>query len=93
MLKQAFSNDIYIEKQTHEIMQRIKRFDGKLYLDAELTEQAPAAAVAEAFDKNVLVVKVGDVSFKPVKFDTDTVTVVDVSSGTVTAVEFEALAE
>ncbi|MBP1553157.1 MAG: DUF1846 domain-containing protein [Oscillospiraceae bacterium] len=33
MLKQAFSNDIYIEKQTHEIMQRIKRFDGKLYLE------------------------------------------------------------
>lgn len=70
-----------------------KAADGKLYLDAELTEQAPAAAVAEAFDKNVLVVKVGDVSFKPVKFDTDTVTVVDVSSGTVTAVEFEALGE
>ena len=33
MLKQAFSNDIYIEKQSHEIMERIKRFDGKLYLE------------------------------------------------------------
>ncbi|MBR5252114.1 MAG: DUF1846 domain-containing protein [Oscillospiraceae bacterium] len=33
MIKQAFSNDVYIEKQTHEIMQRIKRFDGKLYLE------------------------------------------------------------
>lgn len=70
-----------------------KTDNGKLYLDADFTEQAPAAAVAEAFDKNVLVVKVGDASFKPVKFDTDTVTVIDVSSGIVTAVEFEALAE
>ena len=33
MLKQAFDNDIYIEKQTHEIKQRINRFDGKLYLE------------------------------------------------------------
>ena len=33
MLKQAFSNDIYIEKQTKEIKERIKRFDGKLYLE------------------------------------------------------------
>lgn len=70
-----------------------KTADGKLYLDADLTEQAPAAAVAEAFNKNVLVVKVGDASFKPVKFDDDTVTVIDVSSGTVTAVAFEAFTE
>ena len=33
MLKKAFSNDIYIEKQSHEIKERIKRFDGKLYLE------------------------------------------------------------
>ncbi|MBQ7816933.1 MAG: DUF1846 domain-containing protein [Oscillospiraceae bacterium] len=33
MLKQAFSNDIYIEKQTKEIKERIKCFDGKLYLE------------------------------------------------------------
>ncbi|MBP1572169.1 MAG: DUF1846 family protein, partial [Oscillospiraceae bacterium] len=33
MLKQAFSNDIYIEKQSHEIKERIRRFDGKLYLE------------------------------------------------------------
>ena len=33
MLKPAFSNDIYIEKQSHEIKERIKRFDGKLYLE------------------------------------------------------------
>ena len=33
MFKQAFDNDIYIEKQTHEIKQRINRFDGKLYLE------------------------------------------------------------
>jgi len=33
MLKQAFSNDIYIEKQSKEIKERIKRFDGKLYLE------------------------------------------------------------
>ena len=33
MLKTAFSNDIYIEKQTKEIKERINRFDGKLYLE------------------------------------------------------------
>lgn len=33
MLKTAFSNDIYIEKQSHEIKERINRFDGKLYLE------------------------------------------------------------
>ena len=33
MLKKAFSNEIYIEKQSHEIKERIKRFDGKLYLE------------------------------------------------------------
>lgn len=70
-----------------------KTEDAKLYLDSDFTKQASAAEVAEAFDKNVLVVKVGDASFKPVKFDTDTVTVIDVSSGVVTAVEFKAMAE
>ena len=33
MLKTAFSNDIYIEKQSKEIKERINRFDGKLYLE------------------------------------------------------------
>ena len=33
MFVQGFSNDLYVEKQAHEIKERIKRFDGKLYLE------------------------------------------------------------
>ncbi len=33
MLKQAFSNDMYIAKQTEKIKERIQRFNGKLYLE------------------------------------------------------------
>lgn len=33
MFKKGFSNELYVEKQAHEIKERIKRFDGKLYLE------------------------------------------------------------
>lgn len=33
MFKKGFSNELYVEKQAHEIKERIKKFDGKLYLE------------------------------------------------------------
>lgn len=66
--------------------------DSKLYVDAEHTEQVKQEVIEDAFDKGVLMVKVGTASFRPVKVAANKVTVVDLSSGSVTATEFSAKA-
>ena len=52
MFKKAFSNEIYIEKQSHEIKERIKRFDGKLYLEfgGKLFDDFHASRVLPGFE-------------------------------------------
>jgi ribose 5-phosphate isomerase RpiB len=69
-----------------------KAADSKIYVDAEYSEQVDQAVVEDAFDKGVLMVKVGTASFRPVKIAANKVTVVDLSSGTVSATEFSAKA-
>lgn len=70
-----------------------KAEDSKLYVDEDLTIEANANLVADAFKRNVLVIVVGDVVYKPVKLDDNAVTVIDVASGTVTATTFTAASE
>ena len=55
MFKKAFSNDIYIEKQAKEIKERIKRFDGKLYLEfgGKLFDDFHASRVLPGFQPDV----------------------------------------
>lgn len=52
MLQKAFSNEIYMEKQAHEIRQRIDRFKGKLYLEfgGKLFDDFHAARVLPGFE-------------------------------------------
>ncbi|MBO7453230.1 MAG: hypothetical protein J6U54_23095 [Clostridiales bacterium] len=69
-----------------------KAADSKLYLEAAYTNQAPQADVEEAFLKNQLIVKVGDVFYKPFKLDGNKVTVGGLVSTTVTLTEFQAKA-
>lgn len=69
-----------------------KASDSKLYVDAEYSAQVDQAVVEDAFDKGVLMVKVGSSSFRPVKIAANKVTIVDLSSGTVSATEFAAKA-
>ena len=55
MLKKAFSNEIYIEKQAEKIKERIKRFDGKLYLEfgGKLFDDFHASRVLPGFQPDV----------------------------------------
>ena len=69
-----------------------KASDSKLYVDADFSEQAGIDVVKDAFDKGVLVVKVGDAAFRPVKVAGVKATVIDVVSGAVSATEFSAKA-
>ncbi len=66
--------------------------DNKLYIDAEFETQVDQAIVEDAFNKNVLMVKVDDASFRPVKVDANKVLVVDFVSNAVKATEFLAKA-
>ncbi|MEG1800636.1 MAG: DUF1846 domain-containing protein [Oscillospiraceae bacterium] len=52
MLKKAFSNELYMEKQAYEIKQRINRFDGKLYLEfgGKLFDDFHASRVLVGFE-------------------------------------------
>lgn len=52
MFKKAFSNEVYMEKQAHEIRQRIARFDGKLYLEfgGKLFDDFHASRVLPGFE-------------------------------------------
>ena len=70
-----------------------KAADSKLYVDEELTEQVSQADLNEAFTKGLLLIKVGNDFFKPVKVAANKAVVIDVVSGTATAKEFEAKAE
>lgn len=69
-----------------------KAADSKLYLEAAYTNQAPQSAVEDAFFKGLLLVKVGDVFYKPFKLDGNKVTVGGLVSSTVTLTEFQAKA-
>jgi len=52
MYKKGFSNELYVEKQAHEIKERIKRFDGKLYLEfgGKLFDDFHASRVLPGFE-------------------------------------------
>ena len=67
-----------------------KAADSKIYVDAEFSEQVAQDDVVEAFKKGLLLVQVGNDVFEPVKVSANVVTVIDVSSGSASVVEFEA---
>ena len=69
-----------------------KTSDSKLYVDADYSAQVEQAVVEDAFAKNVLLVKVGTASYRPVKIAANKVLVLDLSSGAVAATEFTAKA-
>lgn len=69
-----------------------KAADHKVYSDAALTVQAEEADVLDAFLKGVLVLKVGDAFFKPVKIDGNKITVADLVSSAATLIEYSAKA-
>ena len=69
-----------------------KAADSKIYVDANFSEQASIDVVKDAFEKGVLMVKVGDAEFRPVKVAGVKVTVIDVVSTAVSAIEFSAKA-
>ncbi len=52
MYKKGFSNELYVEKQAREIKERIKRFDGKLYLEfgGKLFDDFHASRVLPGFE-------------------------------------------
>lgn len=69
-----------------------KTSDSKLYVDADYSAQVEQAVVEDAFAKNVLLVKVGTASYRPVKVAANKVLVLDLSQGSVAATEFAAKA-
>lgn len=69
-----------------------KTTDSKIYVDADFSEQASIDVVKDAFEKGVLMVKVGDAEFRPVKVAGVKVAVIDVVSAAVSATEFSAKA-
>ena len=52
MFKKGFSNELYVEKQAIEIKERIKKFDGKLYLEfgGKLFDDFHASRVLPGFE-------------------------------------------
>ena len=65
--------------------------DAKLYADADFTDQLGVAAAKEAFEKNLLIVKVDDDAFKPVAFLDGVVVCITLGDlDAVTAVKFAA---
>lgn len=54
-MKQGFNNALYVEKQTARILERIERFNNKLYLEfgGKLFDDLHAARVLPGFDPNV----------------------------------------
>ncbi|MDH4220624.1 MAG: DUF1846 family protein, partial [Candidatus Aminicenantes bacterium] len=53
--KTGFINEKYLEEQTQEILQRVKQFDNKLYLEfgGKLLFDYHAARVLPGYDPNV----------------------------------------
>ncbi|OPY03878.1 MAG: hypothetical protein A4E61_00983 [Syntrophorhabdus sp. PtaB.Bin184] len=54
-LKQGFDNEKYLQEQTREILERVERFDNKLYLEfgGKLLYDYHAARVLPGYDPNV----------------------------------------
>lgn len=66
--------------------------DGKLYADADHADQLTADVAKEAFEKNLLIVKVDKNVFKPVAFIDGDIVCIDLGTGdVVTAVKFTTL--
>lgn len=55
MMKIGFDNDLYVKKQTENILKRIETFDNKLYLEfgGKMFDDFHAARVLPGFDPNV----------------------------------------
>jgi len=53
-MKQGFNSEMYMEKQTEHILERISRFDNKLYLEfgGKIFDDLHAARVLPGFDPN-----------------------------------------
>ena len=66
--------------------------DTKLYVDSDFSAQVEQAVVEEAFAKNVLMVKIGTASYRPVKVDGNKVTIAELSSGAASISEYTAKA-
>lgn len=69
-----------------------KASDSKLYVDAEYTTQLGVDEAADAFNKGLLLVKVGDKAFHPVAMNGVKFLVIDVVSGSISGTEFTAKA-
>ena len=54
-MKKGFNNELYMEKQTQKILERIEKFDNKLYIEfgGKLFDDFHAARVLPGFDPNV----------------------------------------
>lgn len=66
--------------------------DGKLYADADFTDQLVDVVAKEAFEKNLLIIKVDEDVFKPVAFIDGAVVCIDLGTGdVVTAIKFATL--
>ena len=80
------------DKYVGKIIAYGKASDSKLYTDNNFTEEVTEGSSREAFKKGLLLVRVGNEFFEPVKVAQNKVTIIDVISGTVTAKEFTAKA-
>lgn len=88
-------NKIFIDSVDKNVAALVvygKSADKKLYLEAGYTNQAAQADVEDAFTKNLLLVKVGNDFFKPIKISGNKVTIADLVSTTVTLTEYQAKA-
>ena len=55
MKKEGFNNDLYVQRQSSRILERIEKFGGKLYLEfgGKLFDDLHASRVLYGFDPNV----------------------------------------
>ena len=88
-------NKIFIDSVDKNVAALVvygKSADKKLYLEEGYKNQAAQSDVEDAFTKNLLLVKVGDDFFKPIKISGNKVTIADLVSTTVTLTEYQAKA-
>lgn len=71
-----------------------KTSDSKIYVDPDFETQVDQAVVEDAFNKGVLLVKVGTASYRPVKVAANKVTIAELagSPAAATLTEFSAKA-
>ncbi len=82
-----------VDKNVSSIVVYAKPEHGRsLYLDEDYINRAYPEDVEDAFTKNLLLVKVGNDFFKPVKISGNKVTIADLVSTTVTLTEYQAKA-